>query len=269
MGTMANPSAMTQVAQASEEAGYESIWTGEHIVLPEPQVPPSPLPPEAPIIDTVVALTWMAAATSTIKLGTGIIILPQRRPAVLAKSLASLDVVSGGRLICGFGVGYIDAEMNACDTPMAQRGRRSDLYLEAMRRLWSEDAVSISNEFVQFDSITANPKPVQQPIPVVVGGHSKAAYRRAITTAQGWYGFARDVDAATADIAGLQEAAATYERPAELGELEISVTPPRRLQAGQEEAYAALGIDRLILQPGHHKPVDEILSYIDQNRPSA
>ena len=96
-----DPSAMVRVAQAAEAAGYESVWTGEHIVLPDPQAPPSPAPPETSMVDTAVALAYLAGQTSTIKLGTGIIILPQRQPAVLAKSLASLDYVSGGRLIFG------------------------------------------------------------------------------------------------------------------------------------------------------------------------
>ena len=132
-----NPATMVAVAQAAEAAGYESVWTGEHIVLPDPQRPPAPAPPEVPFVDTAVALAYLAAATDTIKLGTGIIILPQRQPAVLAKSLASLDHVSGGRLLFGLGVGYLEPEMTACSTPMEARGARADEYLAAMRALWT------------------------------------------------------------------------------------------------------------------------------------
>lgn len=269
MGNMADPEVMVNVAQAAEAAGYESVWTGEHIVLPDPQVPPSPAPPETLMVDTAVALAYVAAATSTIKLGSGIIILPQRQPAVLAKSLASLDHLSGGRLLFGLGVGYLEPEMTACTTPMARRGARADEYLAAMRALWGGDAVSFDGEFVSFSGVTANPKPAGGDIPVIVGGHSRAAARRAVETADGWYGFMRDVETTAADIAVLAEVADSHERPAHLGELEISITPPGRLKPGQLEAYADLGVDRLILQPGQHRTEEEVLAYIDQYRPAA
>ena len=260
---------MIRIAQAAEAAGYESVWTGEHIVLPDPQAPPSPAAPETHMVDTAVALTFIAAATSTIKLGSGIIILPQRQPAVLAKSLASLDYLSGGRLLFGLGVGYLEPEMTACSTPMARRGERSDEYLAAMRALWSGDAVSFDGEFVQFTSVTANPKPAQSSIHTVVGGHSDRAAQRAVELAHGWYGFMRDVETTASDIARLREMTDRFDRPAELGPLEISVTPLRRLGPGDLEAYAELGVDRLILQPGSHRSTDEVLAYIDEYSPAS
>ncbi len=262
-----DPRSMLRVAAAAEESGYESVWTGEHIVLPDPQAPPSPAPPETPMVDTAVALAYVAAATSTIKLGSGIIILPQRQPAVLAKSLASLDHVSGGRLIFGLGVGYLEPEMTACSTPMERRGARADEYLAAMRVLWREDAGSFDGEFVRFERVTANPKPAQADIHTVVGGHSTAAARRAVTLAHGWYGFMRDHETTAADIALLREAAERHGRPDDLGPLEISITPPRRLGPGDLEAYAELGVDRLILQPGWHRSTDEILAYVEEYAP--
>jgi len=268
MGTMADPSIMARVAQEAEAAGYESVWTGEHIVLPDPQAPPSPAAPETPMVDTAVALAYLAASTSTIGLGSGIIILPQRQPAVLAKSLASLDHLSGGRLLFGLGVGYLEPEMTACNTPMARRGDRADEYLRAMRALWSTDAASFDGEFVTFNQVTANPKPAQESIPVIVGGHSRAAARRAVETGNGWYGFMRDVETTAADVAQLAELADDCERPVELGRLEISITPPGRLKPGQIEAYAELGVDRLILQPGHHRDLSELLAYVEQYQPS-
>lgn len=265
---VADPQAMIRVAAAAEAAGYESVWTGEHIVLPDPQAPPSPAPPETAMVDTAVALGFIAARTSTIKLGTGIIILPQRQPAVLAKSLASLDHVSGGRLLFGIGVGYLEPEMTACSTPMARRGERADEYLAAMRALWTEDAATFDGEFVRFDRVTANPKPVQAQVHTVVGGHSARAARRAVELANGWYGFMRDPETAARDIGRLAAAADRYERPADLGRLEISITPQRRLGPGDLETYAELGVDRLILQPGWHKPEADILAYIEQYAPA-
>lgn len=261
---------MARVARACEDAGYDSVWTGEHIVLPDPQVPPSPAPPEADFVDSAAALSYLAAVTDTIRLGTGIIILPQRQPAVLAKSLASVDHLSGGRLMFGLGVGYIEPEMTACSTPMARRGDRADEYLAAMRTLWTTDAASFSGEFVNFSGVTANPKPVQDDVHTVVGGHSRAAAERAVRSAHGWYGFMRDPDTAVSDIARLGEVAQEIERPAALGELEISITPARRLTPEDHASYVEAGVDRIIIQPGRSvTTLDELLAFVDANAPSA
>ncbi|MFV0526334.1 MAG: LLM class F420-dependent oxidoreductase [Acidimicrobiales bacterium] len=269
MGAIATPGAMARVATEAEAAGYESVWTGEHIVLPDPQAPPSPAAPETPMVDTAASLAYLAGLTSTIRLGTGIIILPQRRPAVLAKSLASVDHLSGGRLIFGLGVGYLDPEMEACGTPMAGRGERADEYLAAMRTLWGGDAVSFTGKHVEFHGVTANPKPVQATIPVVVGGNSDRAARRAVESGHGWYGFMRDPETTRADLDRLRAAADRYERPSGLGRLEISITPARRLGPGDLEAYTELGVDRLILQPGQHRGLDDVLAYVERYRPDA
>lgn len=269
MGPAGEPATMARIAVEAEAAGYESVWTGEHIVLPDPQAPPSPAPPETSMVDTAASLSYLAGVTSTIKLGSGIIILPQRQPAVLAKSLASVDYLSGGRLLFGLGVGYLEPEMTACSTPMDRRGDRSDEYLAAMRQLWTEDATSFDGEFVTFSSVSANPKPPQGSIHTVVGGHSKRASRRAVGLAHGWYGFMRDPETAAADIAQLEEAANQIDRPADLGRLEISITPQKRLAPGDLEAYAELGVDRLILQPGWHRGLDDILAYVEEFAPAA
>lgn len=269
MGAASEPASLIRIAQAAEAGGFESVWTGEHIVLPDPQAPPSPAAPETSMVDTVVALTYVAAATTTLKLGSGIIILPQRQPAVLAKSLASLDYLSGGRLIFGLGVGYLEPEMTACSTPMGRRGERSDEYLAAMRALWTGDAVSFEGEFVNFSHVTANPKPAQGSIHTVVGGHSDRALQRAVELGHGWYGFMRDLETTASDVTRLREMTDRFERPAELGPLEVSITPLKRLGPGDLEAYAALGVDRLILQPGPHRGVDEVLAYVEQYAPNA
>ena len=268
-GLMGNPETMAAVAQASEAAGYDSVWTGEHIVLPDPQAPPSPAAPETVFVDTAAALSYLAAVTDTIKLGTGIIILPQRQPAVLAKSLASVDHLSGGRLMFGLGVGYLEPEMTACSTPMADRGRRADEYLAAMRQLWTTDAASFDGDFVNFSGVTANPKPAQADLHTVVGGHSKRASRRAVASAHGWYGFMRDPETAAADIAQLGAAAEQVERPAHLGELEISITPARRLTKEDFDAYAEAGVHRLIVQPGRSVAnQDDLLAFVSANAPT-
>ena len=264
---IADPELMLRAARRAEELGDDSVWTGEHIVLPDPQEPPSPAPPELPMVDTVATLSYLAAGTSTIGLGTGIVILPQRRPAVLAKSLASLDHLSGGRLLFGLGVGYIPREFAACDTPMERRGERSDAYLDAMRALWTGDAVTISNEFVEFDRVTANPKPAQSDVHTVVGGHSRRAAVRAVTKAHGWFGYLRDLDTTRADIEVLRSVAGEVERPEHLGEIEVSITPPFTPSADDLAAYAEVGVDRLILALPFGRGDDAILEFVEANAP--
>ncbi len=267
VGLARDPAQGVRAAQQAEAAGYDSVWTGEHIVLPDPQAPPSPAPPETAMGDSAVALAYLASVTTTIKLGTGIIILPQRQPAVLAKSLASLDHLSNGRLLFGLGVGYLEPEMTACSTPMERRGERADEYLRAMRALWSGDAVSFDGEFVRFERVTANPKPVQADLHTVVGGHSHRAAQRAVELGHGWYGFMRDPQTTADDIARLRSVADGVERPDHLGKLEINITPRHTPTAEDLAAYAELGVDRLILQPGWHKTSDDVRRFIDENAP--
>ena len=244
-GVMSDPKVMIDVARACEAAGFDSVWTGEHVVLPDPQVSPSPVAPEVPMLDPAVALTFVAAHTTTLKLGTGIVILPQRNPLVLAKELASLDHLSGGRLLFGVGVGYLEPEFRALGISMEDRGGRTEDYIAAMRAIWS--GASHTGAYVSFDGVKANPQPPQgADLPVVMAGHTAAAFRRAVTTSQGWYGFALDVAAAQTCVDGLTRAAARYERPAHLGPLQISVTPRGTVDDAAVAAFDAMGVHRLI-----------------------
>src|SRR5688500_13601467 len=194
MGPCAAPRTGARVAAAAEAAGLESLWAGEHVVLPDPQAPPSPLPPAFPMLDPTVALTYLAAHTRRVRLGTGIIILPQRNPLVLAKELASLDVLSDGRLIFGVGVGYLEAEFRALGAPFEDRGAVTDEYLAAMRAIWTEPKPEYRGRFAAFAKVQAYPRPVQHPYPpLVIGGRSAPALRRAVQQGQGWYGFGLDV----------------------------------------------------------------------------
>lgn len=257
------PESIERVARAAEDAGFDSLWTGEHVVLPDPQVPPSPMPPEGRMLDPAVALAYAAAFTKRVKLGTGIIILPQRNPLVLAKELASVDVVSGGRLIFGVGVGYLKPEFDALGISMDDRGTKTLEYIEAMRAIWASERAAYQGTYVNYAGVSANPKPVQVGgPPVVMGGHTPAAWRKTITHCQGWYGFALDAAATEKNLAGLAAAKARYERPAGLGDVEISVTPRGRIDAAAVETFAALGVHRLVLIP-RGNTVDEVLSYID------
>ena len=248
VGPCASPQTAANVARAAERAGFESVWTGEHVVLPDPQVSPSPLPPRTPMLDPAVALAFVAAHTERIRLGTGIIILPQRNPVVLAKELASLDVLSGGRLLFGVGAGYLEPEFAAVGVPFAERGARSDEYLDAIVALWTQPQPRFSGKYVAFSGIDAQPRPVQRPHPPIhVGGQSPGAYRRAVLRGSGWYGFALDLDGTRRCLAGLARAREEVARPAALGRLEITITPPPSVQADDVARYAELGVDRLAL----------------------
>jgi probable F420-dependent oxidoreductase len=248
LGPCADAQVALRVAQAAEEQGLESVWTGEHVVLPDPQAPPSPVPPQTPFLDPAVALAFIAAGTKTIRLGTGIIILPQRNPLVLAKEMASVDVASRGRLIFGVGIGYLKPEFEALGVPFAHKGARTIEYLEAILAMWTQPRPAYRGRFVGFDGIQAFPRPVQQPYPpIVIGGATPQAFRRAVTHANGWYGFALDVEGTARCIDGLRTAQRDHGRPAELGALEISVTPAVKLDLDMVKRFADLGVHRLIV----------------------
>jgi probable F420-dependent oxidoreductase len=253
------PATAARIARLAEAAGFDSLWAGEHVVLPDPRVPPSPMDPDAPILDPLVALSFLAGQTGLL-LGTGIVILPQRNPLVLAKQVASLDALSGGRLILGIGAGYLEPEMRAVGVPFAERGRRTDEYLDAMRQLWYAERPSFEGRYTRFSGVQAHPRP--GPLRIVVGGHTPAAHRRAVERCHGWYGFALTEEAAAANLAGLREAAARYERPPELGELEISVTPRRTPDREAAARWAALGVHRLILNPRWDLDEDGLAAYV-------
>src|SRR4029453_3391021 len=153
------------------------------------------------------ALTGRAPATTTIRLATGIVILPQRNPVVLAKQVASLDVLSGGRFVFGVGVGYLEPEFRAIGANYTDRGAVTDEYLEAMTHLWYDEHPEFHGRFARFSGVDAHPRPVQRPIPIVVGGHTGPAYRRAVTRAHGWYGFALTPETAGEYLAALRNVA--------------------------------------------------------------
>jgi len=249
MGASSGPQELAAAARAAEAAGFESVWVGEHVVLPDPQLPPSPMAPQDPALDPLLALAWAGAHTSTLRLATGIVIVPQRNPVVFAKQVASLDVLSGGRVVLGVGVGYLEPEFRAIGADFEHRGAVTDEYLDAMDRLWYDEHPEFHGRFCEFAGIDAHPRPVQRPIPIVVGGHTNVAYRRAVARAHGWYGFALTPQAAAACLAGLRTAAARTARPAELGPLEITVTPRGRLTAATAAEFAEAGVHRLVPFP--------------------
>ncbi len=268
-GPLGVPVAMSTVLECLEQCGFESAWTGEHVVAIDPQEPPSPIPPDFPMLDTVASLAFAAGQSRSLKLGSGIILLAQRNPVVLAKELAGVDVLSAGRLLFGIGVGYVPREFEAIGVRYAERGARVDEHIEVIRTLWTEQQPTFAGEFTRFEGIQSRPLPVQRPHPpFIIGGMSPAAYRRAIRAGNGWYGFNQDEDAAAQSIAGLRQAASDLDKPNRFAELEISVTPKGAIDLDRVRRFEDLGVSRLILLPGPPKgpgsPLDNARRFIEE-----
>ena len=244
---VADPQTITTIAQAAEAAGLESLWTGEHVVLPKPRVAPSPAEHDLPFLHPSSVLSYLAAVTETVMLGTGVVLIAQRNPVVLAKEIASADVLSGGRAILGVGAGYLEPEFEAIGADFHTRGPRTDEAIDVLRALWDQEDPSFDGEFSEFSGIDAHPRPVQAGgVPIVIGGHSRAALRRAVERGHGWYGWAQTPEQTRDLLAKVEEISSTVERPAELGELEITITPPARLTPEAVEDYAEAGVHRLV-----------------------
>lgn len=259
-GSSADPETMARRALAAEEAGFEGLWVGDHIALPIGGSDP----PEQPRIEAVVALAHLAALTTRIGLGFGLIVLPQRQPVLLAKQLTSIDVLSGGRLTVGIGVGYVEAELKALGASLGDRAARTDEYLAAMRALWDEPMPTFTGRFVSFDGVLQRPRPVQRPHPpIVVGGESQRALRRAARSGNGWYGWELTPEQTAAAVA---EIGAAGPRPAELGALEVTITPRAPLDLDLVRRYEDAGVHRLVIQPSTKDgtEIDELISSIGE-----
>ena len=194
-GPFARPDGAVKFAQAAEAAGIESLWTVEHVVVPSGYASEYPYDPSgkmpggetSPIPDPLIWLSYLAAQTTTLRLATGIVILPQRNPVVLAKELATLDMMSKGRVEFGIGVGWLAEEFEAIGVPFSERGARTDDYVAVMRSLWTGEKATHHSEFINFDACIALPTPAQQTIPIHVGGHTDFAAKRAGRLGDGFF----------------------------------------------------------------------------------
>jgi probable F420-dependent oxidoreductase len=194
-----DPDGAIALAQAAEEAGFESLWAPEHVIESKAdQATPyrgvtsgsmGRLSGRGGIPDPLIWFAYVAAVTKTIRFGTGVLILPEHQPAVLAKTAATLDHLSGGRLMLGIGVGELPEEYQAVGMNFHDRGRRMDEYIEAIRVLWRDEVASYSGRYVSFDQVECRPWPVRGSIPLFVGGDSDAAIRRAARYGDGYFPF--------------------------------------------------------------------------------
>jgi probable F420-dependent oxidoreductase len=252
----------------AEGLGYDSLWTAEHIVLQDLPPGETPRPGTMPFLDSIAALGFLAGHTRSMKLATGVLLLPQHNPLLLAKQLASVDVLSGGRLIVGIGVGGVEQEARAMASPMSERGARANDYLNAMIALWTMPHPTYSGRHVSFEGINAYPRPAQQPYPpIVIGGRSEGAMRRTVRYAAGWYGYAMTVDQTREQLAMLAAARQRYARPAALGDIEITIHPREPITPETIHAYEELGVSRLVLTPARDAELDQAESVIRQFAP--
>jgi len=272
---LANPFAsadyLKTLGTAAEERGFDSIWVAEHVLLfdeyksryPYANDGRIPVPPESGILDPFVALSYLAAVTDTIRLGTGICLVPQRNPVYTAKEVATGDWLSDVRFDLGIGVGWLAEEFEALDVPFEHRGSRCRAYIDVMKTLWTDPISEYSGEFYKLAPTRQYPKPIQQPHPPIhFGGESDAALRRVADLGQGWYGFNLEADQLNERIAHLETL--LEERGRKRSDIEISVCP-YLLSAGPEliERYQDAGVDRVILVASATEP-DSLVKALDE-----
>lgn len=257
-GWMATAEGAVAYATAAEAAGFESIWTVEHVIWPErysstyPYSPTGKMAgnPSTPIPDPLIWLTWVAAATSTLRLATGILLLPEHNPMVIAKQIATLDALSGGRVDLGIGIGWLREEFEALGVPFERRAARTDEYVEVLRALWASDGASFHGEFVDFDNVSCNPKPLNGTIPIVVGGHSDGAARRAGRLGDAFWPARGDFDELSRLFAVARRAASDSGRDPDA--IELCASPPfgRKELDSQIARLIELGASRIVI-PGY------------------
>ena len=250
-----NPEVLIPFVQKAEALGYESVWTAEHVIIPKtydsvyPYNPSGKLPfkVDTAIIDPLVALTFIAAATTRLRLGTGVNILPQMNPLYLAKWASSIDHLSQGRLMLGLGIGWLREEFEALGVPFERRGKRTNEYLEALKAVWSGEEVHYQGEFIHWQGFMMRPRPAQPGgVPLVIGGVSKPAIRRVVKYGDGWYVIGRNLQDYRAHMQALADECTRQGRDPR--ELEITAYW-NYYHEGLESlsVYEELGIHRLLI----------------------
>ena len=257
-GPWAAPGPAVELARDAERLGFESLWTVEHVVVPEGYASIYPYsrsgrmpgPEDSPIPDPLVWLSWIGAQTSSIRLATGILILPQRNPVILAKEVATLDVMTGGRAILGVGAGWLREEFDTIGVPFDDRAARMDEAIVALRALWTQESPSFHGRYFDFDGAKVYPRPVRpQGVPIVIGGHSRAAARRAGRLGDGFFP-ASGGEALRSLLGEMRAAAGSAGRDPDA--IEITLGSARTAEQARE--LAALGASRLVISPPAHDP---------------
>jgi probable F420-dependent oxidoreductase len=246
----ATPDLLAAIGREAEDRGFATIWVGEHVVLfeeyassyPYADDGKIPAPPGTGLLEPLNTLSFLAAHTSTVRLGTAMVLLPQRNPVYAAKEVATLDWLSGGRVDLGIGVGWLEEEFRAVNVPWPRRGRRTDEYLEVLRTLWVDDTSAFEGEFYSLRPCQMFPKPVQSPVPIHIGGESDAALARVARSGNGWHTFNRGPGELAEPLARLDALLAAEGRSRE--DIQITVCPYfQPLDADIAARYAEAGAD--------------------------
>jgi probable F420-dependent oxidoreductase len=263
-GPFAFPEGLENLARTAEEVGIESIWTVEHVVVPvdyRSKYPYSetgkmPGPENIPIPDPILPLAFAAAVTKKLRLGTGVVILPQRHPLYVAKEMATLDVLSHGRAILGVGIGWLQEEFEAVGVPFKQRAPRTEESIRAIRSLWKSTPEPFNGKFYKWGAVESHPKPIQQGgVPIVVGGHSEGAARRAARLGDGFFPARGELDSLTKLLAIVRDECKTIGRKPEDIEITSGIggnnatSASSAMQLDVVRRYEDIGVARLIIAP--------------------
>jgi len=245
-GPAASAAAIQAAARQAEDLGFSDVWVSDHLAVPRT----AKYPPSAYIIEPLIALTWAAAATRSIGLGTTVLVLPLRPPVLLAKMLAAIDLMSEGRVILGGASGWLKEEFEALGVPFESRGVRTDETIDIMRRCWSEDPVDVSAPACGVTMVDMRTKPQpNRPIPIWIGGHSEAAFRRAVRLGDGWHGAFQTSEATAVMTARLRrdrpETSFTLSMRARWDALEDSADDILR----ELDAFREAGIQHVVAEP--------------------
>ncbi|MBV9375332.1 MAG: TIGR03619 family F420-dependent LLM class oxidoreductase [Alphaproteobacteria bacterium] len=258
IGRKAGPEAIRRAAVQAEELGFADVWSSEHIIIPRG----APYPPSAVFYDPVLTLTWAAALTKKIGLGTSVLVLPMRHPLPLAKELATLQNLSEGRLILGAGVGWMEAEFAALGAPFRERGRRMDEGIAMMRAMWSEDPVTFRARHIPavIEDMRLLPQPVK-PIPIWIGGSSEPALTRAARLGDGWHGSRLSPAEASPIVRRLRE-----QRPEPAFTISLRYGWDGKddgALAGRLSGYREAGIEHILLEPAERE-IEDWLRAVDR-----
>ena len=256
LGRAARPAATRVIAEQCDRLGFGTLWAPEHVVLfdryGESKYPYSEdgafaAPGTIDWMDPFVALSFVAARTSKVRLATGICLVPEHNPLELAKEVATLDYLSGGRFALGVGIGWSSEEFAALGISFERRAQRTREYIDVMRKLWSEPQTSFSGEFVNFKGVRSFPKPVQgAKLPIIFGGESAPALRRVAEYGNGWFGFNLDPAGARDKISKLH--GYMRERGRAAGEVELIVSPyTLKVTPADLPAYREAGVNEVVL----------------------
>ena len=210
------PQFLLPVARRADELGYDSLWIGEHLVFPTTIMSTYPYGsslgaplPTTPLFDPLITFAYVAAQTRQIQLGTSVYLVNLRHPVIVAKLVATLDALAGGRIILGIGSGWLKEEYDTVNASWDHRGARMEECIEIMRRLWTEERVTHSGRFYHFEEVGFEPKPARVPVPILIGGDTTAALKRAARSGDGWFGLRYAPESAAAQIRELRAMRAT------------------------------------------------------------